>query len=177
MKKLSFKDMIYVIAVIFVAICLVYLNVYFKSADSKKSADETEVVVGFHIKGEVKNSGYYELEYNSRIKDAITCAGGETEKADLDSVNLAQFIKDGEEIVIPSVKNNEEEKKADSGKVNINTADIYELCKVKGIGENLAKEIIAYRNKNGAFSKIEHLKRVDGIGSVVFEKMKDSIEV
>ena len=176
MKKLTNKDIVYIIAVVVIAVCLVFANVYFKNSSSTNTEDETQMIVGVHIKGEVKNEGYYELEFNSRIKDAILCAGGETEKADINAINLAEFIKDGQEIIIPSLES-DEKKPASDGKININTADIYTLCKIKGIGEKLANQIIEYRTENGNFKDIEQLKRVEGIGSVVFEEMRDSITV
>ena len=176
MTKPTYKDVVYIIAVVVIAICLVFVNIYYKNSSSTNGQDETQTVVGVHIKGEVKNEGYYELEYNSRIKDAIRCAGGETENADLNAINLAEFIKDGQEIIIPSLKSDSEKTTSD-GKININTADIYTLCKIKGIGEKLANQIIEYRTENGNFTNIEQLKRVEGIGNVAFEEMRDSITV
>lgn len=176
MRKPTYKDVIYIIVVAFISICLVFINVYYKTESLTNGKDETQTIVGVHIKGEVKNEGYYELEYNSRVKDAIRCAGGETQNADLNAVNLAEYIKDGQEIIIPSVKD-DSEKTVSDGKVNINTADTYNLCKIKGIGEKLANQIIEYRTKNGDFKNIEQLKKIEGIGSIVFEEMRDSITV
>ncbi|MDD6878663.1 MAG: helix-hairpin-helix domain-containing protein [bacterium] len=62
-----------------------------------------------------------------------------------------------------------------SSKININTATLEELMKLPGIGESKANAIIEYRNKNGKFSKIEDIVNVSGIGSSVFEKIKDNI--
>lgn len=64
-----------------------------------------------------------------------------------------------------------------TGKVSINTASIEELMTLTGIGEAKAKDIIAYREKNGPFKTIEDLKNVSGIGDSVFAKIKENITV
>ena len=146
---------------------------------------EGQAIVGIHIKGEVQNPGYYEFSYGSRIKDAIEKAGGKTENADVDKINLAQRLRDGEEIVIPTKEKEVSvltdspvpEENKDTGKVNLNTADVNELCTLDGVGEETASRIIDYRKKNGMFSKIEELKNIGGIGEAKFQKVKDKISV
>ena len=63
------------------------------------------------------------------------------------------------------------------GKVNLNTAQIKELCTLSGIGEAKAEAILAYRDEIGGFSNIEQLKNVAGIGDSLFEKIKSSIYI
>lgn len=135
---------------------------------------ESKEIYGVHIKGEVNAPGYYELEEGSRYKDAILAAGGETTDADLDSINLATKLLDGETILVPSTGN---QNTSSNNKININTADLYQLCKLDGFGETTSQRIIDYRAKNGAFSKIEDLMKVDGIGSSKFNKIKDLITI
>ena len=53
--------------------------------------------------GEVKYPGVYSLDKKSRIIDALTKAGGATENADLDRINLAEYIKDAEKIRVPNI--------------------------------------------------------------------------
>ena len=64
-----------------------------------------------------------------------------------------------------------------NGKININTADLYELMRLDGIGETYAQRIIDYRNANGPFTDIADIKNVTGIGEKRFEAIKDSITV
>ncbi|MDO4301131.1 MAG: helix-hairpin-helix domain-containing protein [Clostridia bacterium] len=59
--------------------------------------------------------------------------------------------------------------------ININTADIYDLSALEGIGEKKALNIVEYRKKNGKFTDINELLNVDGIGEVLLEKIKDRI--
>lgn len=63
------------------------------------------------------------------------------------------------------------------GKININTAAAEELVSLSGIGEGRAADIIAYREENGAFSRIEDIMKVSGIGEKTFEEIKEQIKV
>lgn len=153
-------------------IVLVGMAIFMKY-DNKGS--EERKIVGIHIKGEVSAPGYYELEYGSRVKDAVLAAGSETQNADLSEVNLAMNLSDGEEIVIP--RKSDSNTRSDSKLININTADMYQLCKLDGIGESVASSIIDYRAKNGVFKTINDLKKVKGIGNSKFNAIKDKITV
>ena len=179
-----------------IASMLVFLTV--SQVYTKRHQEKT---IGIHIKGEVNNPGYYEVRNGSRLNDIIKKAGGKTNDADLNRVNLAQKVIDGEEIIIPkkgepldtainsSVYYTQENKfdkengydrlsqEIDSEIVNINSADMYQLCRISGIGESTAEEILAYRKKNGAFKSIEDIKNVKGISDRKFEQIKDKITV
>ncbi len=140
-----------------------------------------------HIKGEVNNPNVYTLSSESRIKDAIEIAGGATSKAMMEYVNLAEKLQDGQEIVIPSkeqiAKNpkftvtNKTSTSSKGSIVNINTANIQELCNLPGIGEATAKKIIDYRNTKGRFNTKEDIMKVNGIGNSKFQSMKDLISL
>jgi competence protein ComEA len=62
-------------------------------------------------------------------------------------------------------------------KININTARIEELVTLNGIGEVKARDIVAYREQNGAFENIEQIQDVKGIGEATFNKIKDWITI
>lgn len=72
---------------------------YEQSSNTKKMRD----CYTFHIAGEVKFPGVYSLDKKSRVVDAINTAGGATENADLDRINLAEYIKDAEKIRVPNI--------------------------------------------------------------------------
>lgn len=167
MKKIVKDALFWVILVVIVG-SAVLINKY-------ENAAEQEKIVGVHVKGEVGAPGYYELPYGSRIKDAVKYAGGEKDTADLGALNLAMKLRDGEEIQIPAKGNTNTT--VQNGKININTADAYNLCKLEGIGEKLAGRIIAYRAEKGNFKTINALKKVQGIGEENFNKIKDKITV
>ena len=63
----------------------------------------------------------------------------------------------------------------ENGKININTADAQQLQQLPKIGEILSERIVAYREKNGAFEKLEDIKNVSGIGNVLFNSISDYI--
>ena len=139
---------------------------------------KTEVVV--HVAGAVEKPGVYTLSEGARVYEAIDKAIATTE-ADLDALNLAQMINDGEKIVVPlkgeSPVVTAENHSLTSQKVNLNTADKSTLMTLSGIGEKRAEDIIAYRERNGRFSSIEQLKEVSGIGPKTFDALADQITV
>ena len=59
--------------------------------------------------------------------------------------------------------------------VNINIASVKELVRLPGIGRKKAEAIIAYREKNGDFQHIEEVKRIEGIGDKIFDRIRDLI--
>lgn len=128
-----------------------------------------------HVSGCVANPGLYELEEGSRLASAIEAAGGFTEDAACDSVNLARRLEDGEMVVVLPMSAgsgaNEEipEAKTASSLVNINTASAEELEQLPGIGPSTAQKIVSDRMANGSFKSPDDLKRVTGIGDKKFE--------
>ncbi len=142
-----------------------------------------------HVAGAVEREGVYKLKFGDRVIDALKLAGGAIANADLSSINLAEKVKDGQKITIPvksklvemgsgnPVIRRSEPSSGGAGKVNINTADEKELCKVKGIGPSTARKIIEYRSNSGSFSKIEDIMKVKGIGKGKFGKIKDQIVI
>lgn len=163
------------------------------SASDATSEDPPTVVV--HVDGMVASPGVYQLQGATlRINDAVEAAGGLVEGADTSRLNLAEPISDGEKVHVPAV--GEEDATAGEaaaslsgessgngpsastdGIVNINTATVAELTTLPGVGEATATEIVRDREANGAFTSIEDLMRVSGIGEKKFAKLKDKIRV
>ena len=134
-----------------------------------------------YICGEVVSPGVYEVAADSRIWDVLLKAGGFTEDASLESVNLARRVEDGMQIIIPSLSEAEERKQDEerkaAGLVNLNTASLEELCSIPGIGESRARAILEYRERQGGFSTPEEIMQVDGIKEGLYTKLKDKIYV
>lgn len=134
-----------------------------------------------HVCGEVRKPGIVELPEGSRIAEALELAGGFTEQAATDVVNLAAFIEDGQQIIFPDKETAKAQKEQklleDSGKVNINTATMEQLMALPGIGESRAKEIMAYRENMGGFQKCEELMQIPGIKENTYKKLEDKIVV
>lgn len=170
----------------------------------EKEAQNEKNLIKVHVCGAVYFPGVYELESDSRVIDAVEMAGGFTENACGEAVNLAAMLEDSCRIYIPNeeemtgvekmqvgsfytengiagISNNNgtagSSNNKSNGKVNINTAGEEQLQTITGIGASRAKSIIEYRQNNGRFNKIEDIQNVSGIGKASFEKMKDMISV
>ena len=152
-------------------------------AEKTEVSTTQETVIFVDIKGAVKNPGVYQMKVGDRVKDALEAAGGLTEEADSQKVNLAKRLEDQMVIVVPKVGEEAEEIPAGEtrneatkeGKVNINTATVEELKTLKGVGEKKAEAIIEYRKKNGSFQTKEDLMKVRGIGKKLFESFQERI--
>ncbi len=154
----------------------------------------TPQTITVHVAGAVNNPGVYRLRYGSRINDAVVAAGGATTTANLDVINLATVLNEGEQIYVPK---RGEKPHTITGRpqvgggatggasnggaggvnggasgvnggalstININLASVVELEQLPGVGPATAKAIVAYREKNGAFQRVEDLLKVRGIG-------------
>ena len=197
MKEKLTKNKIIILALLMLVLIGIYQlvtkekNIDITAFEENVEASNKEVIsntIIVHIAGEVNNEGIYELAENSRIADAIDAAGGLTENAVLDNINLASFLEDGCKIYIPKKEdeilenkdaedNNLANKESKNLKININTASQKELETLPGIGTLIAKRIIEYRKVNGRFSDIEEIKKVNGIGESKFKNIKDFIKI
>ncbi len=148
-------------------------------SDTEAESDAAAIVV--YLCGAVNCPGVITLPEGSRINDAIVAAGGFREDAVVTSVNLAAKLSDEEMIYVASnsdkVLSELNEASSKNKLININTADISKLCELPGIGESKARDIILYREKNGAFQKKEDIMRVDGIKQSLYNKIEEMISV
>lgn len=128
-----------------------------------------------HVSGAVESPGLYALPLGSRAQDAIEAAGGASTEADLDGINLARVLVDGQQIRVPVLG------EADGEEIrfplNINFATVEELSQLPGIGPVSALAIVNYRESHGAFNAIEEIQKVSGIGPSTFEAIKDLISI
>jgi competence protein ComEA len=123
------------------------------------------------------------LPRGSRVADALEAVGGVTEDADMERVNPAAIVRDGDQIHVPSINEvpvSETETSTlptPSGgeRIFINTASLEELQTLPGVGPAMAQRIIDYRDANGAFTSIEELDNVDGIGPATLEEIEPLI--
>ncbi len=157
-----------------------------------------------HVCGEVKEPGVYGLEEGSRVYQAVEAAGGLTDEASEECLNMALPLEDGLQVYVPDQEEAKElgagagteagagflsrgltpgtEVQAGPGssgarRVNINTATREELMTLPGIGESRAEAILAYRREAGPFQTIEDIMRVSGIKEAAFQKIKEDITV
>jgi competence protein ComEA len=134
-----------------------------------------------HVLGAVTSPGVYQFRDGDRVVDAIAAAGGFTPTADQQTVNLARFLSDGEQIRVPIQgavpPATDPAAGAPPGKININTASSAELETLPRVGPATAERILAWRETNGRFGTVDDLLNVPGIGDKTFESLKDLVTV
>ena len=164
------------------------------AGDDVTSGNVTETAgeIRVYVCGAVRDPDVYTVSSGSRVKDAVDAAGGLTEDAAGEYINLAAVLTDGVRVYIPclddvnsvditqintigSQDNKGNTYSSDDGKVDINHADKSVLMTLPGIGGQKADKIIAYRESNGGFSSIEDIMLVGGIKEGLFNKVKDRI--
>jgi len=141
-------------------------------------------LIGVHVVGEVKDPGLLLLPEGSRVSDAILSAGGLTELADENRLNLAAILEDGTRVYVPAKGETLPVETTDTlpsdspqELININLADRDELADLPAIGLVKANAIIDYRTSQGDFLSIEEILNVPGIGESIFTLIKELIKV
>jgi competence protein ComEA len=152
------------------------------------TAAAPELVV--HVAGAVARPGVVRLAPGARVVDALDAAGGASGDADLDRLNLAALVTDGERVAVPRV--GEPAPPAAGGvaspgapaaapsadaPLDLNTATATDLEALPGIGPTLAAAIVADRERNGPFGSVDDLLRVRGIGEGRLEPVRDLVRV
>ena len=137
--------------------------------------DEKNSIV--YITGAIQSPGLYKVASSSTIGDVIKGAGGVLPYGDVESINLAETVTGGQHIHIKFNFHGNPESLLRNQKININTATVKELDSLPGIGPTMAKRIEEYRQSKGAFTSIEDIKHVKGIGDGLFKKIRDKITV
>lgn len=154
---------------------------------------QTQLVV--HVAGAVVAPGVYRVSDGARVVDAIEVAGGLAADADLDAVNLAAPVRDGERLYVPRVgqpvpsvvtgggggvppgEGGGDGPAAPSGPININTATAAELEALPGVGPATAAAIVAHRDEHGPFATVDDLTDVTGIGPAKLEAVRGLVTV
>lgn len=209
MAQLNKKIMAVAIAVVFCLLAAFWPHE--READVLKieqqavmASEKEEAKITVYVSGAVANPGLHEIAPGSRAVEAIAAAGGMTEEANKDKVNLAKICKDGMQVNVPRLSAKErrrlaaantptsgaeaveqgsafynsaqESKTALTGKVHLNTATAEELETLPGVGAVTAQRIVEYRSAHG-FAKIEDLMNVKGIGQAKFKKMQPWLDL
>lgn len=145
-------------------------------------SDEDGEYIYTHITGEIKKPGVYKMKAGTRMDDLVKEAGGLTDEADINQINLSEKLVDEERIIVPSKSGSSEEGitsaaiDAKTKKININKASLSELMTLPGVGEKTAQKFIDYREQK-KFKKIEDVMNIEGIGENKFKNIKEYISV
>ena len=198
-----------------ISVCLIFCIVIFFSYNNtiKNNSDyssfseeysedektETTNKITVYVTGEVVNPGLYELDENSRAADAIELAGGMTESADPEGVNIAKILNDGDQVKVPALKvsaakssyKSSSSAKSSAAKssaapsqnqtapslVNLNSGNTAAYMTVKGITPEIAANMLAHYNEYGGFESVDELQFVKGIDLALYNKIKDYFTV
>lgn len=160
------------------------------TGEPRPGADDTKSTttlgdVHVHVAGAVNRPGLYRLPTGTRVAGAVEAAGGPTGDADVDQINLAAPVTDGERIYVPrkgesaaaAAAGPSTGSAAASGPVNLNTATLEQLDTLPGIGPTTAQAIIDHRTTNGRFRSVDGLLEVRGIGPAKLEQLRPLVRV
>ncbi|HEY0280541.1 MAG TPA: helix-hairpin-helix domain-containing protein [Solirubrobacterales bacterium] len=136
------------------------------------------------VTGAVRRPGVYRLPEGSRVDEAVQRAGGATGKAQLDSLNLAARLADGQQVVVPEevagappgVPAAAGAGAEEEGPISLSTATAAELDTIDGIGPVTAEDIIKFREEHGGLSSVEQLDEISGIGPATMEALSERLQ-
>jgi competence protein ComEA len=140
-----------------------------------------DVVV--YVAGAVSKPDVYRLPAGSRVNDAIQRAGGPTARAEVEGLNLAARLTDGQQIVMPSRAAGPAGVVAGSGDagtmdapIGLGTATVEELDTIEGIGPVTAQKIMEFRDQHGGTSSVDQLDQIDGIGPATMDALRARLQ-
>lgn len=149
------------------------------------------VTVTVHVAGQVANPGVYAVPAGGRVADAVIAAGGTASEADVEQLNLAARLSDGERIYVPKkgeappvvaagpapAGGGTKAGGAPAGPVDLNTATAEQLEDLPGVGPATSKAILTYRANHGRFRSVTELLEVPGIGPAKLEALRPLVKV
>jgi competence protein ComEA len=138
-------------------------------------SDSGDVVVD--VTGAVRRPGVYRMPAGSRVNDAVERAGGASGEAELEAVNLAARLADGQQVVVPGRGGGiAGTAAAEDGPISLGTATVQQLEEIDGIGPVTAADIVEFRDQHGGLSSIEQLDQVAGIGPATMESLRSRLQ-
>lgn len=152
------------------------------SAPASTSASRRATV---HVVGAVHDAGVYRLADGARVEDAIARAGGATSRADLQAINLAAKVADGQQVVVPrrgsapaaGVASSSAVPGGPSAPISLNSATAEQLDTLDGVGPSTAQKILDFRTAHGGFSSVDDLAQIPGIGPKKLEALRKQVTV
>ena len=155
------------------------------AAEAAPSGMATGPVV-VHVAGAVASPGLYRLGGDARVADALDAAGGPAADADLDALNLAAKVADGERVYVARrgevppaavAASGASGAGAPAGPLDLNSATAEQLEDLPGVGPATAAAIVAYRQEKGRFRSVDELLEVRGIGEAKLAAIRPKVRV
>ena len=144
------------------------------------AASQSPVALQVYVTGAVKDPGVYALEGGGRLVQLVESAGGATDDADLEAINLAALLRDQDHWHIPRIGEAPKVTTAGAanplGKIDVNSATSAQLEELPGVGDVKARSIIQYREANGPFASVDDLLAVRGIGPAILDAIRDLVD-
>lgn len=130
------------------------------------------------VTGAVRDPGVYRMPAGSRVNDAVARAGGAAPRAQLEAINLAARLADGQQVVVPERLPGGAALGAAGaeGPISLGTASVEQLEEIEGIGPVTAEAIVAFRDEHGGLSSVEQLDQVSGIGPATMDSLRDRLQ-
>ncbi|HEU0019054.1 MAG TPA: ComEA family DNA-binding protein [Thermoleophilaceae bacterium] len=129
-----------------------------------------------HVAGAVRRPGLYRLPHGARVAAAVRRAGGPSAGADLNLINLAARLQDGQQVVVPATAGTAGAAAAGAdAPISLGAATAEQLDELDGIGPTLAERIVEYRQREGGFGSLDQLAEVEGIGEKRLEALKAAL--
>jgi competence protein ComEA len=130
------------------------------------------------VTGAVRRPGVYRMPMGSRVDDAVARAGGPTPQAELEAINRAARLADGQQVVVPEAAagSSVASASAEDGPISLGTATAEQLEEIEGIGPVTAGDIIAFRDEHGGLSSVDQLDQVPGIGPATMESLRARLQ-
>jgi len=131
------------------------------------------------VTGAVRRPGVYRMPAGSRVDDAVSRAGGPTGKAELEAVNLAARLADGQQVVVPerlTASASPAGATAEDGPISLGTATVEQLEGIDGIGPVTAGDIVEFRDQHGGLSSVDQLDQVPGIGPATMSALRERLQ-
>ena len=153
-----------------------------RAAPASPSTSAADVAV-VYVVGAVQHPGLYRLPPSARVGDAVDAAGGATDEADLDSINLAAEVGDGDRVYVPRQGDNVDTGGDPAGDasppqtLHLNTASAADLEALPGVGPSLANAIVEYRRQHGRFQSVDGLLEVPGIGPAKLAALRTRLKL
>ena len=139
-----------------------------------------------HVTGAVRRPGVYRLPAWARLDLAVKRAGGAVKGADLEGVNLAAKVSDGQQVIVPrkgaaagaaGAAGAAAPGGPPSAPISLNTATPEQLDQLDGVGPATIQKILEWRKEHGGFRSVDDLKQISGIGPKRFEALKDKVRM